>query len=51
MDMSSDKEGKIYPKSRATIRVLQMSKKITEKRLKWHGHVMRREAKHILEEC
>ena len=29
-----------------TKRVLQVSEKITEKRLKWYGHMMRREEEH-----
>ena len=32
----------------ATTRVVQASKKITEKRLKWYGHVMRMKEEHIV---
>ena len=31
-----------------TTRVAQASKKITERRLNWYGHVMRRDGEHIL---
>ena len=33
---------------RGTTRVAQASKKITERRLIWYGHVMRRDGEHIL---
>ena len=33
---------------RGTTRVVQASKKITERRLNWYGHVMRRDGEHIL---
>ena len=33
---------------RETTRVVQASKKITERRLNWYGHVMRRDGEHIL---
>ena len=33
---------------RGTTRVAQASKKITERRLNWYGHVMRRDGEHIL---
>ena len=33
---------------RGTTRVAQASKKITERRLNWYGHVMRRDDEHIL---
>ena len=33
---------------RGTTRVAQVSKKITERRLNWYGHVMRRDNEHIL---
>ena len=33
---------------RGTTRVAQASKKITERRLNWYGHVMRRGGEHIL---
>ncbi len=33
---------------RGTTRVLQASKKITEKRLKWYGHVRRMKEEHIV---
>ena len=33
--------------TRGTTKVLQGSKKISEKRLKWYGYVMRREEEHI----
>ena len=33
---------------RATTRVVQASKKITEKRLKWYGHVRRMKAEHTV---
>ena len=33
---------------RGTTRVTQASKKITERRLIWYGHVMRRDGEHIL---
>ena len=35
---------------RGTTRVAQASKKITERRLIWYGHVMRRDGEHILKE-
>ena len=35
---------------RGTTRVVQASKKITEKRLKWYGHVSRMKEEHILSE-
>ena len=35
---------------RGTTRVAQASKKITERRLIWYGHVMTRDGEHILEE-
>ena len=33
---------------RGTTRVVQASKKITEKRLKWYGHVRRTKEEHIV---
>ena len=33
---------------RGTTRVVQASKKITEKRLKWYGHVRRMKEEHIV---
>ena len=33
---------------RGTTRVTQASKKITDRRLNWYGHVMRRDGEHIL---
>ena len=33
---------------RGTTRVAQASKKITERRLNWYGHVIRRDGEHIL---
>ena len=33
---------------RGTTRAAQASKKITERRLNWYGHVMRRDGEHIL---
>ena len=33
---------------RGTTRVAQASKKITERRFNWYGHVMRRDGEHIL---
>ena len=33
---------------RGTTRVAQASKKVTERRLNWYGHVMRRDGEHIL---
>ena len=33
---------------RGTTRVVQASKKISEKRLKWYGHVRRRKEEHIV---
>ena len=33
---------------RGTTRMAQASKKITERRLNWYGHVMRRDGEHIL---
>ena len=33
---------------RGTTRVAQASKKITERRLNWYGHVMKRDGEHIL---
>ncbi len=33
---------------RGTTRVLQASKKITEKQLKWYGHVRRMKEEHIV---
>ena len=35
---------------RGTTRVAPASKKITERRLNWYGHVMRRDGEHILGE-
>ena len=32
---------------RGTTKVLQASRKITERRLKWYGHVMRMEEDHV----
>ena len=32
-----------------TTRILQVAKKISEKRLKWYGHVKRTEEEHIIE--
>ena len=34
--------------NRGTTRVVQASKKITEKRLKWYGHVRRMKEEHIV---
>ena len=33
---------------RGTTSVVQVSNKITEKRLKWHGHVKRMKEEHIV---
>ena len=49
MDVPSDKEGKIRnERIRGTSRVVQASKKITEKRFKWYGHVRRMKEEHIV---
>ena len=37
-----------YQHIRGTTRVMQASKTITEKRLKWYGHVRRMKEEHIV---
>ena len=39
---------KIWSEHTRRIRVVQASKKTTERRLNWYGHVMRRDEEHIL---
>ena len=50
MDVRSDKEGYKIRNEHIIVstRVVQASKKITEKRLKWYGHVRRMKVEHIL---